>query len=203
MYCTRCGKKIDYDSFVCNECLAQEEALKNQVQSDVSEPAVEVKEESEFVATVTDASAQEEIKTEPTGTNQQYYYSAPGAAYNYQSQYNAQPSPAPIANPRMIGFGKSLASLILSVVGVIFSFIAFIVAASEEAAAGAVLLIMTLGMAIPALVLGIKSITNSSRVAAQKLPRPIVPLVFGIVGTATAGFALFYCFLTLIMLGAI
>ena len=197
MYCTRCGKKIDYESFVCNECLAQEELLKNQAQSDVSEPAVEVKAESDFVGTVTDKAD----STEAGGANQQYYYSAPNAAYNYQPRNEAQQIYVPTGNPRMIGFGKSLTSTILSFFGYIFSYIALIVSAEEEPVGGLVLLLMALGMSIPALIFGITSIKTSARVAAQKLPRPIATLVLGIVGLGFSAMALFFSFITLIIIG--
>lgn len=47
MYCSRCGKQIDYDAIVCNECRAKEEAEKlasqNQTaEQPVSAPAVPV-----------------------------------------------------------------------------------------------------------------------------------------------------------------
>lgn len=198
MYCTRCGKKIDYDSFVCNECLAAEEALKNQSQEYVSQSAAADNQESDFVA----AGATGADKTESTNTNQQYYYSAPNPTYTYQTVYNSQQNTVPSGNPRMIGFGKSLASLILSEVGAVFSAIAFFVTGMGAVGAGIVLFMMALGMAIPALVLGIQSIKTSSRVAAQNLPRPILTLIFGIIGTASAGSAL-YCLFMLTILGAI
>ncbi len=208
MYCTRCGKKIDYDSFVCNECRAAEEALVNQSNEPVAEPAPEVKVESETVAPETAqpaAAPVEEPKTEtanPTPTNPQYYYSAQSTSYaQYQAPQNAQPVNAPVGNPRMIGFGKALASAILSVVGYIFALVAFFVAAEGAVSSGLVLFMMTLGMVIPALILGIQSIKTSARVASQNLPRPIPTLVLGIVGAAFSGLSLFYCFLTFIMLG--
>ncbi len=38
MYCSRCGKQIDYDAIVCNECLAKEEAEKLASQTPVQQP---------------------------------------------------------------------------------------------------------------------------------------------------------------------
>lgn len=215
MYCTRCGKKIDYDAFVCNECRAQEEALLNGTPAE--EPKAEAAEPiaaEEPVATATATAepvvepASEPVKDESTYSapqNQQYYYSNPNNAYTPYTPYQPQPTvqpEIPAGNPRMFGFGKALASTILSFVAYIFSAITMGVATVEFSGATVVLLMMTLGMAIPALVMGVQSIKTFTRAGSLNLPRPIATLVLGIVGTAITALDLFICLISLMMAGA-
>lgn len=88
MYCKKCGKEIDYEAEVCNECVAAEA---NEVNV---EPVAE-----EAVAAVT--------------------------LNNNEA--------AAVKNPKMIGFGKALTSLILALVaGFILGFIAGLVATAAE-----------------------------------------------------------------------
>ena len=197
MYCTRCGKKIDYDSFVCNECRAAEDALVGETKLDDSKPATEVNVEPESTVTET------ETPREQPAPNQQYYYSTQNTGYaQYQNPYTEQPAPVQTGNPRMIGFGKALTSTILSFFGYIFSYVALLLAVDGEPAGGLVMLLIALGMSIPALILGIQSIKTSARVASQGLPRPIATLVLGIVGLAFSALALFFSFITFIIVGA-
>ena len=217
MYCTRCGKKIDYDAFVCNECVKQEQEAFAEVKAEEPAPALEATPETvteEPVAdTATAEPAQEPVNPQPTYTapnNQQYYYSNPntsyqqGAAQNpYQNSaytpYTTYQQPQPTTgNPRMNGFGKALASTILGIFSYIFSFVAIEVAAFELAGSAVVLFLMALGMAIPSLIMGIKSIKTFTSAPKQGLPRPIATLVLGIVGLCAAAFSLFISFILFI-----
>ena len=198
MYCTRCGKKIDYDAFVCNECVKQEQEAFAEVKTEESAPALEATPETVTEEPVADTAtaepvqepAQEPVNPQPTYTapnNQQYYYSNPNTSYQ-------QPQPT-TGNPRMNGFGKALASTILGIFSYIFCFVAIEVAAFELAESAVVLFLMALGMAIPSLIMGIKSIKTFTSAPKQGLPRPIATLVLGIVGLCAAAFSLFISFI--------
>lgn len=208
MYCTRCGKKIDYESFVCNECLQKEAALEQAQHEPVIEVSTEPEVATEAVATATAEHVDVPVNAEPTYStpNQQYYYSNQNEPYTPTPSYQPQPTanPAtPNSNPRMLGFGKALASTILSCVGYIFSTIAFAVAISELPGAAVFLMMMTLGMAIPALIMGIQSIKTFSRAISQGYPRPIATLVLGIAGVSMTAIIFFFCLLTLTIVGAL
>ena len=86
MYCTRCGKKIDYDAFVCNECVKQEEASFAAEKIEATEPVIEPTAETTPEEPVTTNTATAEpVDPQPTYTaapnNQQYYYSNQNASY--------------------------------------------------------------------------------------------------------------------------
>ena len=216
MYCTRCGKKIDYDAFVCNECVKQEQIAFTAEKIEATEPVIEATAETTPEEPVTTNTATAEpVDPQPTYTaapnNQQYYYSNQNPSYQQNAYQNNtytnttyQPQPAPVSgNPRMNGFGKSLASTILGFSSYIFSAITLGIAGSELPDAAIVLLMMTLGMAIPSLIMGIKSIKTFTSAPKQGLPRPIVTLILGIIGLSLAAIALFICFICLILVGAI
>ena len=223
MYCTRCGKKIDYDAFVCNECVKQEQEAFAEVKAEEPAPTVEATPETvteEPVAATAEPvqePAQEPVNPQPTYTapnNQQYYYSNPNTSYQQGAAQNPyqnsaytpytpyQPQPT-TGNPRMNGFGKALASTILGIFSYIFCFVAIEVAAFELAESAVVLFLMALGMAIPSLIMGIKSIKTFTSAPKQGLPRPIPTLVLGIVGLSSAAFSLFISFILFIAIVAL
>ena len=204
MYCTRCGKKIDYDAFVCNECLQKEEAAFVKVETETAEPAVQTVVVEEPVATATEEPTytpfEKTVDPQPTYSapnNQQYYYTNPNTAY---TPYQTQP-PVSGGNPKMRGFGKALTSAILSFASYIFSAITNGIAVSELPGATVVFLMMTLGMAIPALIMGIKSITTFTSAGKQGQPRPIATLILGIVGVAMTAITFLICFIAVSLLG--
>ena len=69
--------------------------------------------------------------------------------------------------------------------------------------AAVIVLMMALGMSIPALVMGIKSIKTFTNAPKQGLPRPIATLILGISGVSMAGLALLLGFIALICVGAL
>ena len=219
MYCTRCGKKIDYDAFVCNECVKQEQEAFAEVKAEEPAPALEATPETvteePVVDTATAEPAQEPVNPQPTYTapnNQQYYYSNPNTSYQQGAAQNPyqnsaytpytpyQPQPT-TGNPKMNGFGKALASTILGFFAYFFSAITLGFAEVGEIAATIALLMMTLGMAIPSLIMGIKSIKTFTNAPKQGLPRPIATLVLGIVGLSFAAIALFISFIIFMIAG--
>ena len=218
MFCTRCGKKIDYDALVCNECLMQEAAANAPAEEEIAAPVLE---NTENVATATEepayTPAQEPVNPQPTYTapnNQQYYYNQNAYQNNayqnpaYQNPaytpYTTYQQPQPAAttgNPRMNGFGKALTSTILGFVSYMWSAVTMGMTAGYGSGAAIVLLLMGLGMAIPSLVMGIKSIKVFTS-APKGSPRPIVTLILGICGLSLAAIALFISFITLIAIGS-
>ncbi len=219
MYCTRCGKKIDYDAFVCNECVKQEQEAFAEVKAEEPAPTVEATPETvtEEPVAATAEPVQEPVNPQPNYTapnNQQYYYSNPNTTYQqganqapYQNNVYAtytpyQPQPT-TGNPRMNGFGKALASTILGFFAYFFSAITLGVAEVGEITATLVLLMMTLGMAIPSLIMGIKSIKTFTSAPKLGLPRPIATLVLGIVGLSFAAIGLFICFISFMIVGLV
>ena len=225
MYCTRCGKKIDYDAFVCNECVKQEQEAFAEVKTEESEPALEATPETVTEEPVADTAtaepvqepAQEPVNPQPTYTapnNQQYYYSNPNTSYQQGAAQNPyqnsaytpytpyQPQPK-TGNPRMNGFGKSLASTILGFFSYIFSAITLGIAEVGEPGATVLFLMMTLGMAIPSLIMGIKSIKTFTNAPKMGLPRPIATLVLGIVGISFTAIAFLICFISLMIVGLV
>ena len=211
MYCTRCGKKIDYEAFVCNECVQKEEAAFAEVNNETTEPVVETMVVDEPAVTATEDQAcppvEEPVNTQPTSapTGQQYGTNpTPNAPYTPYTPYQPQSSSLsiPSSNFRMIGFGKALASTILSAVGYLFCILGIQFAVYEPGVV-AILIILAVGLSVPALIMGIQSIKTSSRVASRGLPRPIATLILGIVGIGTAAMNFFFCLMALEIVGGV
>lgn len=176
MYCTKCGKQIDYDAIVCNECL-EKERLEN-LSGDTNE------------------FREEELKSEPE------YREVP--KYQYDMTEEAAPAQSGTSNPRMFGFGRALTSTILGFIGWIFSYIALIVCAvaiSEEdaIAAGIVLNLFATGLSVPSLILGIKSVIGFKSRVSKGAVKPIPSLILGIVGLSFSALALFFVFISLVI----
>lgn len=86
---------------------------------------------------------------------------------------------------RMDGFGPALTATILSFFGFVFSYAAFMFI--EMSASGAkliILVLLALGLGIPAIVLGAKSISLFKENSSAGMVKPIPTLILGIVGLA-------------------
>ena len=108
--------------------------------------------------------------------------------------YTDTPAPSDENTDRMLGFGKALASTIMSVIGYIFGIVAYIFAVGGSTvtetdpevalvmlvAAFVLHLVFALPLAIIALVMGIKSIKLFKRTVGKK---PVATLILGIIGT--------------------
>ena len=173
MYCRKCGKQIDYEAELCKEC--------QEMETFFSDPAIE---------------PQFEVKEQP--------------------QYTQQPV-QPLPGNKKEGFGKALAATIL---GSIAYFIASVAlgmlmglqdvandyyytydkaAYDAVQAVSIVFAVIALGLAIPALILGIKSMSCFFKQKREGKVKPIATLVLGIVGVATSAFGLFFASLCFLM----
>lgn len=191
MYCTKCGKQIDYDSPICKECV--DEMAVAAAPAETVEPAVEqnVIEQSEIEQPVqTELQPGESVEVAP-------------------ATYTAQPTPPPAvypsaggANLRMRGFGKALTSTILGFIGYFFSVFTMAMLATEDpdvAIAGGVFFVMSLPLTIIPLIFGLKSIGLFKSTPAG-MPKPIATLILGIVGLFFAALSLLFLSLALIIL---
>ena len=181
MYCRKCGKQIDYDSENCKECQEMETFFS----APEIEPKFEVREEPR-----------------PQYTQPQYAYTQPRQ---------------PLPGNKKEGFGKALTSTILGSIGIVVALIAYVclLAAMDYdyyydyyyydsyyyesmISVGVIFMLMSLGLAIPSLILGIKSMSCFFKQKREGKVKPVATLVLGIVGVATSALALLYasiCFL--------
>ena len=194
MYCTKCGKQIDYDSPICKECVDEMAASAAPVEA--VEPAVEqnVIEQSEIEQPVqTELQPGESVEVAP-------------------ATYTAQPTPPPAvypsaggANLRMRGFGKALTSTILGFIGYFFSVFTMAMLATEDpdvAIAGGVFFVLSLPLTIIPLIFGLKSIGLFKSTPAG-MPKPIATLILGIVGLFFAALSMLMLFFAFVMLAGL
>ena len=191
MYCSRCGKEIDYDARFCVECakeLAYESAL-------AASRAAEIKAAK---AAEAEAEKAEAIPEEPIA-NQAPAYVVP-VARPAGSANSAPVSSDP--NEAKFGLGKAIGSLVMSNVAVFLTYFSIFAAIASPGFA-MFLLFASLPLAIISLVQGIKSIkafTSRSRAGYKK---PVATLVLGIIGLATAALALLLFIIYFFMIVAI
>ena len=182
MYCSNCGKFIDYDAKLCKECEAE---LVKQTKS-------------------TDTTADQDVPPyqgdmPPYGTEvppygfygQQGYYQPQMDPYSYSTE--------PDPTNRMYGFGKALTSTILSFFGFLFAYISVVLGAFEPEA-GVVILLISLPCTVISFIFGLQSI-NTFRARKATCAKPIATLVLGIEGISTAGVAIFVSMMALIVIG--
>ena len=110
-------------------------------------------------------------------------------------EQNTNPLPEP--QNRMFGFGKALASTILSTVGFIFVYIGMIFSMVEPGA-GLPLILLSMPLVIIPLIFGILSIKVFMERKAT-CAKPIPTLILGIEGLSTAAFAAFFQFLAFLI----
>ncbi len=177
MYCRKCGKQINYDAPYCLECQEMDALF------------------------ITPEEEQAKQRTQESA-----YTAAP--AY--------QPAPQPLQGDRKEGFGKALASTILAVVSYFLVCIALGVIgaldtysyygysyASDEWAAAMVFMLMSIGTAVPALIMGIQSMKCFFRQKREGKVKPVATLVLGIVGMATSAFTLTLALFMLLIVSAL
>ncbi len=183
MYCTKCGKQIDYDSPICKECV--DEMAVAAAPAETVEPEVE-----QSVTEQTELQPGESAEVAPVS-------------------FVVEPTPSPVAQPtaggsnlRMRGFGKALTSTILGFIGYFFSVFSMAMLATEEydvVIAGGVFFVMSLPLAIIPFVFGLKSI-GMFKSSPSWVPKPIATLVLGIIGLFFSALSLFFLSLAAIIL---
>ena len=125
-------------------------------------------------------------------------------SYTYQRpSYNPAPTrvepvySAPKGN-RKEGFGRALASTILSTISFVLAAAAYVYVLDTSMIGTAVILfILALASAIPSLVMGIKSINCFKAACREGRVKPVATLVLGIVGLSMSAFSLLYIWLAM------
>lgn len=215
MFCTKCGKQIDYDAIVCNECKAAEaEGTPEAVEVEAVEATAEVTETVEATAEVTEtveataevveaAEVAETVEADAAAVEDAAVETAPAAEVANEPVVTA-PVNAPAATPedptnKMYGFGKALTATILGVIGFFFSIFAFAFSLTGMGVIIAFVLFYpgAIAMSVIALVFGIKSIKSFASRSKQNCAKPVATLVLGIVGLAWAATSLIYILLGL------
>lgn len=114
-------------------------------------------------------------------------------------------------NYRMYGFGKALASTIMSVIGYIFALMAYILAVAilstngiDNVEGSPIIIVVWTMMALPlviiSIIFGIKSIKNFKYCKSKNLPKPIATLVLGITGVTFSGFSVIFLLLSMLFI---
>ncbi len=169
MFCNKCGKFIDYDSIVCNECAQQ--YYKNNVSSSTN---------TYYHANDTCGLDSNKVESEKVQT------------------YNVEQVPiTPIQNQpnsRMLGFGKALISAILPEIALILSSVCiFSFALTIQTNSSYIRIPMSMLMIsgafavnIVAMVLSSQSILLVRKTVANGGVRPVATQILGIVGRVTS-----------------
>ena len=196
MFCSRCGKKIEYDSPICLECIsamAEESQRKEnaeQAQPKVSEECIEACSENVY-------SAQNNAYCGEYAQPQPCYNGNVSLFYSEQPKINTpvavmgEQVEAGEKSTRMAGFGIALAGTIISFASIFLMFFS-IVGLAVASAGGVILFMLTIASTVVSIVFGIKSISTFVSVKREGNPVPIATLILGINGLATAAFILLY-----------
>lgn len=190
MYCTNCGKKIDYDAPLCDECrgrIARESAEAESVS---------------FEATVAVESVESEAMTEESEAAEESAATSEATDYTVESVARETVDPN-YCDSRMKGFGMGLTSAILGFISYIWFFVSFfMIIGNLEYDPGAAIvssLLLTF-MGAPAVVLsivfGIKSISLFKKSTGK---RPIPALALGIGGVVLSGIGAFFMLIMLLV----
>lgn len=203
MFCSKCGKEINYDSPICYECIASmANESPNENVNEVKETEAPTLEQQSAPQESNEAFAPQQ-QNSAVPAPQQPSYAAP--INNQVPLYAIPMTPAPQPRPqqqapltipggkstRMQGFGGALAAMILSTVGIIFFYVATYAAVLSGISSFAVGLILAIVPFIVSIVLGIKSIATFVSVKRSGRPVPIATLIMGIEALATSAMMIF------------
>lgn len=197
MFCTRCGKKLNYESRFCVDCarkLAQDAAL--------------AKTKANGGELATDPDTHPAVITSPTAVGDTVTSDTNSAVIPSPSavgDQNTSEKKTNIVGTATKGLGKAIASAAMSEISLILAYgIVYLSVAMTPQ--GFILLLGALGLAICSLVFGILSITTFARCRKACGAGPIATLVLGIVGLATSALAiiniLFFLFVILLIIAA-
>lgn len=200
MYCRKCGKKIDYDAPVCKECEAEET---NDLFGDFAATPSEVQEDSygEVVFAESVEQSQEESHFKP--------FTAPDS----QVEGNKKEGFGKALTATIMGcIGVFISFIVLCVMVALVE--EFSLAYEEwetiygssyaypeevlvDGGVGMLVVsifftLVSLGLAIPSLILGIKSIKCFSHARKEGRAKPVATLVLGVVGVVASALTLLY-----------
>lgn len=181
MYCTRCGKKIDYDARVCRECEAEMAAK----------------------ATVTDTYAAEQATQNVEQPVQQPQYPAQPVqpvqpAGSRMEGFGGALRSAIFATVAVI---LSIVTYVLGVVDLAISSTPGVEgAASSTGVPFLFFMLVTIGMIIPALIKGIDAIKCFKREKSAGRLKPIATLILGIAGVSAAAYASFFVSISFLLM---
>lgn len=197
MYCKNCGKYIGDERDLCDDCLASLNTASAPINGETTP-------------------IEEEVTSSDFGQNNQVN-DEPFADFNQNTQVQTQPTyaqPLPQKSGKIMdGFGKALTAIILGFFAFIFSELGLSIidsalvsnvyyTQSELADAmltGVIFALLVIGLSIPALILGIKSIKFGNNAKNENRVKPIPAFVMGIVSTVLSGLSLFLCFIIFII----
>ena len=179
MYCRRCGKFINNDASVCNECV--EEMLKNEQKATVTEQKEEIKEEQNTqVQTIANTATQVEPEAQVLTVVSNSTEVVPETQVVYQYAPRVQ-------KKSNVGLTRAIWSVVLSVAAFMaFMFIAMRLSNVDVYASsiGFSLILFAFPECILGVIFGAKSIVASNRIAKQTGVRPKATLICGIIGLA-------------------
>ena len=176
MYCTKCGKQIDYDAPLCLECTA--------------EMAKQARDEKKLSENATPAPQQSyESAPQQTYTAPQQTYTAPQQTYTAPQQTYVAQRP----DTRKEGIGKAICSLVLACCISFVGGLAIGFMISELVGAAVFFTLATIAMGVVSIVNGAMSIKTFVNVKNAGNPLPIPTLILGIVGLAVTVISLLVC----------
>lgn len=175
MYCTRCGKQIDYDAPLCLECTAE-----------MANKAREEKKYNESEMPRADYASEQTYENSAQQT-----YTAPQQTYAAPEQTYVAPNP----DTRKEGLGKAICSLVFSFIIPTFGGMAIGFMISELVGAGVFFALATIAMGVVSIINGAMSIKTFKNVKNEGNPAPIPTLIIGIVGLAMSALSLLICFI--------
>jgi hypothetical protein len=178
MYCRKCGKYMEGNAQFCDDCINEAKMVLREIENIAATDATEVDKKEEVKNDLFDDAPQVDKPVAPIAQP-------------------VTPVARPIKNERMNGFGPALTSTIMGFFGFIFAYVALIL---MIVMIGVPFWLMSIGLTIPSLIMGIKSIKVFKDAGRLKRAKPIATLILGIAGTSLAGFAAFFDFIALFLL---
>lgn len=205
MFCTKCGKKIDYEAAVCNECAGVGQWFNADTQpTPNANTEQEIKVNNDINNNIGDQNLNNNngFYNDPNANpyNNQSYNAQYNQGYNnsYNQNYNTTytqgytntyaPAPEKPKGSRKAGLKDAITSAILSTLGFSFAYAAFIVSematvshSNDAAIAG----IVCVPFAVAGLIMSIIGLikgTGAIKIFKSSSPKPIATLIVGIEG---------------------
>ena len=217
MFCTKCGKEINYDSLVCIECVIKakqtsdnanldstEKKATSYFETPKAEPAYQVEKEADFVESdfvPTDKEGYSETlggeRSGFGGTSENPYKSAGGAFYT--PAYSQVEQSQPPKNRVMVKFGIALTSAILSFFAYVFSISSMALVTTEESIGFVFLFVIAIPATVLSIIFGAKGISAFKRRHIDN-SLPIPALALGIFGVFMGSLAALISFISMMML---